>query len=249
MRQLPKDSNQIDQRTTASSSAAADKSEPTLGGTDANTADSGDVPEEALVAAARLGDVCAFGELIERHRAVCLKRAMLMMRNRSDAEDEVQNAFWKAFQRLDQFRGEGTFGAWLSRIVENQCLMRIREERNLRFVYLDESTESNVRIELVGQVADPEDECGLDEVISLLRREISRIPPLLRKVMLLRDLDQLSMDEVAVQLGLSIPAAKSRLARARMELRSRVMKHCGRKGPGTLTQMARYSQAAYTRAS
>src|SRR5215471_3218807 len=132
--------------------------------------------EEALLVAAREGDSDAFGELVERHRKACLKRAMLMMRNRSDAEDEVQNAFWKAFQRLDQFRGEGTFGAWLSRIVENQCLMRIREERNLRFVYLDESTESNVRIELVGQVADPEDECGLDEVVSLLRREISRIP-------------------------------------------------------------------------
>jgi RNA polymerase sigma-70 factor (ECF subfamily) len=243
MQQLPKDSNQIDRTTADHDHETVTTSTGTV------PTESAAVPEEVLVAAARLGDVCAFGELIERHRSVCLKRAMLMMRNRSDAEDEVQNAFWKAFQRLDQFRGEGTFGAWLSRIVENQCLMRIREERNLRFVYLDESTESNVRIELVGQVADPEDECGLDEVVSLLRKEISRIPPLLRKVMLLRDLDQLSMDEVAFQLGLSIPAAKSRLARARTELRSRVMKHCGRKGPGTLTQMARYSQAAYTRAS
>jgi len=209
---------------------------------------SAEIAEEDLVAAARKGDVRAFGELIERHRGVCLKRAMLMMRNRSDAEDEVQNAFWKAFERLDQFRGEGTFGAWLSRIVENQCLMRIREQRNLRFVYLDEPTESNIRIELVGQVADPEDEFGFDEVISLLRREVSRIPPLLREVMLLRDLDQLSMPDVALRLGLSIPAAKSRLARARMELRSRVAKHCGRKGPGTLIQMARYPQPAYTRA-
>jgi RNA polymerase sigma-70 factor (ECF subfamily) len=174
---------------------------------------------------------------------------MLMIRNRSDAEDEVQNAFWKAFQRIEQFRGEGTFAAWLSRIVENQCLMRLREERNSRFVYLDESTESNVRMELVGQVAGPEDEFGLDEVVSLLRREISRIPPLLRNVMLLRDLDQLSMPAVAVQLGLSVPAAKSRLMRARMELKSRVSKHCGRKGAGTLMQMARYSQTAYTRAS
>src|SRR5215475_14265220 len=165
--------------------------------------------EEELVAAARNGDTAAFGELVERHRNSCLKRAMLMIRNRSDAEDEVQNAFWKAFQRLDQFRGEGTFAAWLSRIVENQCLMRIREERNLRFVYLDESTESNVRLELVGQVADPEDQLGLNEVVSLLRNEVSRIPPLLRNVMLLRDLDQLSMPEVALRLGLSVPAAKS----------------------------------------
>ena len=205
--------------------------------------------EEDLVRQARGGDARAFGELIQRHRSACLKRAMLMIRNRSDAEDEVQNAFWKAFQRLDQFRGEGTFAAWLSRIVENQCLMRIREARNSRFVYLDEANDSNVRIELVGQTADPEDQLGVEEVISLLRKEISRIPPLLRHVMLLRDLDQMPMPDVAVRLGLSVPAAKSRLMRARTELRSRITKHCGRKGPGTLIQVARYSQAAYTRAS
>jgi len=205
--------------------------------------------EAELVAAARTGDVLAFGELIQRSRSACLKRAMLMIRNRSDAEDEVQNAFWKAFQRLEQFRGEGTFAAWLSRIVENQCLMRIREERNSHFVYLDETSESNVRLELVGRSADPEDQLGLDELVKLLRTEVSRIPPLLRNVMLLRDLEQLSMPDVASRLGLSVPAAKSRLMRARMELRSRIVKHCGRKGPGTLMQMARYSQAAYTRAS
>jgi RNA polymerase sigma-70 factor (ECF subfamily) len=205
--------------------------------------------EEQLVAAAKGGNKEAFGELIERHRSACLKRATLMIRNRNDAEDEVQNAFWKAFQRLDQFRGEGSFAAWLNRIVENQCLMRIRESRNSHFVYLDESNESNVRIELVGQSADPEDELGVEEVVALLRREVSRIPPLLRNVMLLRDLDQIPMPDVAVRLGLSVPAAKSRLMRARMELRSRISKHCGRRGPGTLTQMARYSRAAYARAS
>jgi RNA polymerase sigma-70 factor, ECF subfamily len=205
--------------------------------------------EQTLVAAAKRGDAEAFGELVQRHRKACLKRAMMMIRNRSDAEDEVQNAFWKAFQRLDQFRGEGSFAAWLSRIVENQCLIRIRKSRNSRFVYLDEPSDSNVRIELVGQSADPEDQMGVDEVIKLLRREISRIPPLLRNVMLLRDIDQMPIPDVAARLGLSIPAAKSRLMRARLELRSRIIKHCGRKGPGTLIQMARYSQAAYTRAS
>src|SRR5436309_2815221 len=86
----------------------------------------------------RTAAAAAFGQLIERHRKTCLKRATTMIRNRSDAEDEVQNAFWKAFQRLDQFRAEGTFAAWLGRIVENQCLMRIREARNARFEYLDE---------------------------------------------------------------------------------------------------------------
>lgn len=212
------------------------------------TDQTGELLDEVLVNNARAGDAGAFGELIKRHRSACMKRATLMLRNRSDAEDEVQNAFWKALQRLDQFRGEGSFSAWLNRIVENQCLMRIREEQNARFVYLDESTESNVRLELVSQRADPEDALGLDEVLVLLRREVSRMPPLLRNVMLLRDLDQLPMPDVANRLGLSVPAAKSRLMRARTELRSRVTKHCGRKGAGTLMQAAKYEQAAYTRA-
>src|SRR5215470_1313697 len=125
--------------------------------------------EEDLVDSARNGDIRAFGELIQRHRGECMKRAMLMIRNRSDAEDEVQNAFWKAFLRLNQFRGDGPFAAWLSRIVENQCLMRIREERNSHFVYLDEPSESNVRIELVAQASGPEDQLGTEEVIKLLR--------------------------------------------------------------------------------
>jgi RNA polymerase sigma-70 factor (ECF subfamily) len=201
------------------------------------------------VAAARRGDASAFGELAQRHRNSCLKRAMGMIRNRSDAEDEVQNAFWKAFQRLDQFRSEGSFGAWLNRIVENQCLMRIREARNSRFVYLDEPSDSNVRLELVGQAPGPEDQFGKDEVATLLRREISRIPPILRNVMVLRDFDRLPMPDVADQLGLSVPAAKSRLMRARTELRCRITKHCGRKGAATLMDLARYRQAAYTRAS
>jgi len=211
--------------------------------------ENGTSSEQSLVARAKNGNKEAFGELIQRHRSACLKRAMLMIRNRSDAEDEVQNAFWKAFQRLDQFRGEGSFAAWLNRIVENQCLMRIREARTSHFIYLDESNDANVRIELVGQSADPEDRVGVDEVVALLRREVSRIPPLLRNVMLLRDLDQIPMPDVAIRLGLSVPAAKSRLMRARMELRSRISKHCGRRGAGTLTQVARYSRAAYARAS
>ena len=205
--------------------------------------------DEKLVERARLGDRSAFNDLIQKHYTTCLKRAMYMIRNRSDAEDEVQNACWKAFQRLEQYRGEGTFSAWLSRIVENQCLMRIREERKSSFVYLDESTESNVRLELVGQRADPEDELGEQQVANLIRREILLIPPLLRNVMLLRDVEQLPMPDVASRLGVSVPAAKSRLMRARAELRLRVAKHCGPKGCATLTHRARYKQAAYLRAS
>ena len=206
-----------------------------------------DALEQTLVAASRLGDMQAFGCLVERHRTECLRRAMQMVQNRGDAEDEVQNAFWKAFQRLDQYRGDGAFGAWLSRIVENQCLMRLREQRYFRFVCLNQSSDTKPALELVAQRANPEDDLGIKEVIELLRREVLRIPPLLRHVMILRDLEQLTMNDVAVRLGVSVPAAKSRLMRAREELRSRIQKHCGRKGPGTLTHTSRYSQSAFKR--
>jgi len=203
--------------------------------------------EAELVELARQGNTHAFGELFRQNYNACLRRARWMIRNRSDAEDEVQNACWKAFQRLDQFRGEGTFSAWLSRIVENQCLMRIREERQLRFLHLDEASASNIRIELVAQMMDPEDELGDQKLDRLMQKEISRIPPTLRNVMVLRDVAELPMPEVAARLGLSVPAAKSRLMRARVEMRARLSKHCGQRGYGSLTRKAKYSRAAYAR--
>jgi len=201
--------------------------------------------DEELTTLARNGETEAFDKLMHRHRGLCMKRAWQTIRNWSDAEDAVQSACRKAFQRLDQFQGRGTFVAWLGRIVENECLMRIREERNNRFVYVDNPTESNVRIELVGQTTNPEDEFGREEVVKLLEKEVSRLPPLFRNIMLLHDSEQVPMRDVAERLGLSVPAAKSRLQRARRELRSRIGKHCGRKGPGTLLENAAYSRTAY----
>ena len=205
--------------------------------------------DEKLVRLALRGDTTAFNELVRKHYSACLKRASFILRNRDDAEEEVQNACWKAFQRLQQYRSEGTFGAWLSRIVENQCLMRIREEKASSFLYLDASIDSDIRLELVAQETNPEDELGERQVMNLIRREISRIPPLLRNVILLRDVEQLPMPDVASRLGISVPAAKSRLLRARTELRQRLAKHSGVKGCATLTNRARYQQAAYLRAS
>jgi RNA polymerase sigma-70 factor (ECF subfamily) len=204
--------------------------------------------EQDLIASARHGDVAAFGQLVELHRAACLRVATLRLRNRGDAEDEVQNALWKAFRHLEQFRADGPFGAWLIRIVENQCLMRMRKDRSAHLVRLDETSDWKPGVELMDQLSSPEDELGCREVIELLRREVLRIPPLLRYAMILRDLEQLGINDVATRLGVSVPAAKSRLMRAREELRSRIRKHCGRKGPGTLTQRQRYAQMAFKRA-
>jgi RNA polymerase sigma-70 factor (ECF subfamily) len=202
--------------------------------------------DEELVMLAQGGDTRAFSELVQRHFASCFKRALVMLRNRSDAEDEVQNAFSKAFECLSRFRVEGPFSAWLGRILQNQCRMLMRSRRQAGFVYVDAITESKARLELVDQAPDQEDELGTQQVDTLLKEQISRVPPLMRHVILLRDVEGLPMAEVAARLGLTLPAAKSRLMRARKEMRARLKKHCGQGGPRILRPKASPSTVKYT---
>src|SRR3954466_10199759 len=191
--------------------------------------------DHQLVALAPTRDHEAFGEFLRRHRQKCVDLATFFLRNRGDAEDEVQNACSKAFAHLDQYQGEAEFATWLVRIVSNQCLMLLRVRRRTKFVYLDEATSLHDAppVELPACGPDPEGEFAFRQMKSVLRTEIRRIPPLLRNVMVLRDIKELPMDEVANQLGITVPAAKSRLLRARTELRSRLVRHTERAGSGS----------------
>ncbi len=194
------------------------------------------IPDEMLVRMAQAGDNAAFAELVVRHQNSCSKLALSILRDKSDAEDEVQNACWKAFEHIGQFQQDSKFSTWLTRIVVNQCLMRLRQTRRARFLYMDDVAvgDEHATIELPDTTMSPEAELGQREVATLLNHEISRIPPLLRNVFLLRDVQELPMQDVAEQLGISVAAAKSRLLRARLELRQRLGKHYGRLGPATL---------------
>jgi RNA polymerase sigma-70 factor, ECF subfamily len=188
-----------------------------------------------LLEAARQGDKDAFGDLVRRHHPRCVNLAASILRDPGEAEEEVQNAFWKAFRHLDQFQGEAEFFSWLLRIVKNQCLMLIRRRRGLQLVRLDDrGPEDSMSLQLSSGEVDPETEFGSREVQDLLHMEIGRIPPLLRTVIMLRDVKQLSIADVAHHLGITVPAAKSRLLRARFELRERMLRHCGRTGTWSL---------------
>jgi RNA polymerase sigma-70 factor, ECF subfamily len=195
-----------------------------------------DETEDVLVRNAQNGDQAAFAELTRRNYASSFKLALSILRERQEAEDEVQNAYWKAYQHLGQFNQEAKFSTWMTRIVVNQCFMRLRQLRRARFLFIDNAQigEERGTFELVDHTPGPERELSAREIGGLLKREIHRIPPLLRNLFLLRDVAELEMPEVARQLGISVPAAKSRLLRARVELRGRLEKHCGELGMAAL---------------
>lgn len=195
------------------------------------------VEDDALVCLAQDGDNDAFAELIERHLSTCKRLAMSILRDKQNAEDEVQNACWKAFEHIGQFNKDAKFSTWLSRIVVNQCLMRLRKDRRARFLYLDDGVQGEeiATLDLPDTQPTPEVTVARSEVGEVLEQEIRRIPPLLRDVFILRDVRELPMPDVAKQLGISVAAAKSRLLRARLELRGRLEKHTGRLGLATLT--------------
>jgi RNA polymerase sigma-70 factor (ECF subfamily) len=192
--------------------------------------------DAALIESARRGDSEAFTELVNRHYQSSLKLARSILRDFEDAEDEVQNAFTKVYLHLSRFEGNSRFSTWLSRIVVNQCLMRLRKARRARFAYLDDpgSEDGNVRMELADPAEGPEQAMGRGEVEAILRREVNCIPPLLREPLLLRETMRLSLTDVAQRLGITEAAAKSRLLRARRELKIRLARHQGSRGPATL---------------
>ena len=193
--------------------------------------------DERLVTLAQDGSDEAFTELTRRNYSASLKLAQSILRDRQEAEDEVQNAYWKAYQRIEQFHHDAKFTTWMTRIVVNQCLMRLRQRRRVNFVYLDESLAAEERrvMELPDTGQTPEQSLAKAEIEDLLKEEIRRIPPMLRSALVLREIQELPMPEVAARLGISVAAAKSRLLRARAELRERLKRHTGRLGAATLT--------------
>jgi RNA polymerase sigma-70 factor, ECF subfamily len=197
-------------------------------------------PEAELVALARTGDIEAFQELISRSRRSCLRMASAILRSHHDAEDEVQNALWKAYNHFPLFNGQSTFATWVTRIVINHCLMRYRRSRKVQFVSYDSMSadgEWYMAFEPTSTIS-PEDGLGENEVKSKIRFELTRVPILLRKPIELYFIQGLSLDQVASSLGISVAATKSRLHRGQEYLRARMMRHCGRRGLATLTRTA-----------
>jgi len=194
--------------------------------------------ELVLVRAAKAGDIKAFEELVRRYDRNIFRIAQHITQNREDAEDVVQDAFLKAYGNLVQFQEQSKFYTWLVRIAVNEALMKLRRRRPERTVSLDQEVrteEDSMPREVADWSPNPEQQYSQAELRDILGKTIQGLPSGFRTVFILRDVEGLSTEETADALGLSIPAVKSRLLRARLQLRDRLNKYFKRRknGDGT----------------
>jgi RNA polymerase sigma-70 factor (ECF subfamily) len=183
----------------------------------------------ALILAARRGCNQASQHLIQKHYKHCFHLALGILRNPDAAEDVAQSTFSRALQHIDTFEGRSQFGTWVSRIAMNESLMLLRRNRRWRTHELEDDQVPAQGFRGRPEAANPEDEVRRAETIRIVREEINRMPRILREALLVCYINGRELSEVAQTLGISEPAAKSRLARARRELRCRLE----RKGLGT----------------
>ncbi len=196
--------------------------------------------EAAIVAQARLGNATAFNELLRRYERKIFRLALHITQNREDAEDVLQESFLKAYEHLDQFQGQSKFYTWIVRIAVNQALMKLRKRKSDRSVSLDETIdtgEDNIGREIAAWDENPEQQYSREELNRILTSAIDGLAPIYRAVFVLRDIDQLSTEEAAEALELSIPAVKSRLLRARLQLREKLTRYFRRKGDDAFAYM------------
>jgi RNA polymerase sigma-70 factor (ECF subfamily) len=190
-------------------------------------------PEAALVAQAKEGDAQAFTTLVNRYSGKIFRLAQHITQNQEDAEDVLQDAFLKAYTHLDSFAGNSKFYTWIVRIAVNESLMKLRKRKSDKLVSLDEPVDTGEE-EVVREVAvweqTPETKFSQTELRKILDDTIDELDPIYRTVFLLRDVEELSTEETAEALGLSVPAVKSRLLRARLQLREKLTRVFKRKG-------------------
>jgi RNA polymerase sigma-70 factor, ECF subfamily len=186
-----------------------------------------DVDRE-LLAQAQAGDLSAFEALVEKHRDKVYGVALRMTRSEADAAEITQETFLSAFQHLPEFRGEAAFGSWVHRIAANHALMRLRHQ-NVVTAAEEELTgpEFNERGSWVEYPSNDwsrrADEKALDaELGTAIQRATDRLPNRYREVFVLKDVEGLSYEQISEITGDSIPAIKSRLHRARLELREAI---------------------------
>lgn len=182
--------------------------------------------------ALQAGDRTEFARLVEALSPKIYRLALKMMGNPQDAEDILQETFIKAYRNLHNFAGRSSISTWLYRIATNEALMMLRRKQ-LDTISLDEPVETMESEQEPRQIVDwcclPEQELLSAETRHHLDQAVAQLSPALRVVFLLRDIEGLSTLETAQALNLSEEAVKTRLSRARMQLREDLSVYYGEK--------------------
>ena len=184
--------------------------------------------EQMLVVAAKKGDEQAFETLFKRHRQKILHVVLRYAHVREDAEDIVQQSFQKAFVYLHKFEGKSAFSTWLTRIAINESLMLLRHGRALREVSVDDHREAEgnaASLEMSDSSPDPEASYLRRERVQILSETLGNLRPGMRKAIELRELAELSTEETARRMGVSVAAVKGRLFHARKKLREKLSRY------------------------
>jgi RNA polymerase sigma-70 factor (ECF subfamily) len=183
--------------------------------------------DEELVRIAQAGDNLAFDELVRRYQDKVYRLAFKILRHEEDAAETLQDAFLSAYRGLKNFKVESTFSTWLYRVATNAALMKYRKRRD-GHVSLEQSQSHRDDAEpmaIPDWSAQPLEELLDSETRAVMQEGIQRLSEDLRTVFVLRDVEGLSNAEVAEVLELSVAAVKSRLHRARIQLRDRLSRY------------------------
>jgi len=187
-----------------------------------------DFDDTELLTRLKAGDQAAYAQLVEDNASAIYRLALRLMGNEADAEDVLQETFLSAFKSIDRFEGRSSLSTWLYRIASNAALMRLRRNEPEQ-VSVDEPIERDNGEMMPRQFFDfcclPEDDLLREEAREQMKLAINELPPTLRSVFVLRDIEGLSTAETAETLDLSESAVKSRLMRARLKLREQLSRY------------------------
>ena len=185
--------------------------------------------EPSLVAQAQAGDSQAFTTLVNQYDRNIYRLALNITGKPEDAEEVLQDSFLKAYTNLGKFQGNSRFYTWLVRITVNEALTKLRQRRRDPLLTVDEPVETGDGTLMPREIEDwgddPEQRYAKTELQRILAEAIEQLEPQSRSVFILRDVESFSTQETAEILSLSVPAVKSRLLRARLNMRERMNRY------------------------
>jgi RNA polymerase sigma-70 factor (ECF subfamily) len=187
------------------------------------------ISDECLLERMRAGEPALYEVLIGRHRRRLQSVARRILANDAEAEEAVQDAHLRVLTRLDQFQGRSSFLAYLTRVVVNEALGRIRARPRVPVLDVSCTSAANSDVLFVSPIPDPEEQAIGRELRALLRSAVEELPEMYRAAFRMREIEEMSVAEAAACLGISCGCVKTRLHRAKALLRR---EFCERTGLG-----------------